>query len=47
MVFDASSAESFEYVKRLQQKLPVGMKVLYIANKSDKAKVGMEGSDEL
>ena len=39
MVFDASSAESFEYVKRLQQKLPVGMKVLYIANKSDKAKM--------
>ena len=47
MVFDASSAESFEYVKRLQQKLPVGMKVLYIANKSDKAKVEMEGGDEL
>lgn len=46
MVFDASSAESFEYVKQLQQKLPAGMKVLYIANKSDKAKAGSEGGGE-
>ena len=46
MVFDASSAESFEYVKQLQQKLPAGMKVLYIANKSDKAKAGLSGGDE-
>ena len=39
MVFDASDAESFEYVTKIQKRLPRGMKVLYIANKSDKAKV--------
>lgn len=35
MMFDVNKPESFHYVTNLQKRLPAGMKVLYIANKSD------------
>lgn len=41
LVFDASDPESFVYATELQKQLPQGMKVLYIANKSDKNKVNL------
>ena len=41
LVFDASDPESFVYATQLQKRLPQGMKVLYIANKSDKNKVDL------
>lgn len=34
-MFDVNKPESFHYVTNLQKRLPAGMKVLYIANKSD------------
>ncbi len=40
-MFDASDPESFVYATQLQKRLPQGMKVLYIANKSDKNKVDL------
>lgn len=34
-MFDVNKPESFHYCTELQKRLPAGMKVLYIANKSD------------
>ena len=34
-MFDVNKPESFQYCTELQKRLPAGMKVLYIANKSD------------